>query len=99
MEQGFVVDQGPGFIATALHVSTWAAGRPRKSWFRDTHLTGRSLPIGTFRCPQCGFLESYARPEFRSTYPTQFSLRQLLWLITVVAVVLGMVTALVRWVP
>jgi hypothetical protein len=61
MEQGFVVDLIPG----GRLVSQWAAGVPRKSWWTGTQLPDDGLvPVGTFRCASCGFLESYARPEF-----------------------------------
>jgi hypothetical protein len=62
MEQGFVLDATHGGII----VSRWAAGVPRKSFWGGT----KSVPqdqifhIGVFRCESCGYLESYARPEF-----------------------------------
>jgi hypothetical protein len=62
MAQGFVVDFHQG---GARRVSSWVAGAPQKSFWRGTtapDLTG--VPIGTFRCETCGFLESFARPEF-----------------------------------
>jgi hypothetical protein len=61
MEQGFVLDNTYG----ARIVSQWVAGPPEKSFWFGTKLPDNSLiPIGTFRCTSCGFLESYARPEF-----------------------------------
>lgn len=62
MEQGFILDlmQG-GQVA-----SRWAAGVPQKSFW--TGLKGviedTVIPVGTFRCASCGFLESFARQEF-----------------------------------
>jgi hypothetical protein len=62
-----------GFIADAAHTThmsvqpRWVAGEPETgSW-----LTGYSVktqgkrvyPVITFRCDQCGYLESYARPD------------------------------------
>jgi Domain of unknown function (DUF6487) len=45
-------------------VSTWVAGAPEKSFWRVTEVPAdKCVPVGTFRCSACGFLESYARPE------------------------------------
>ena len=64
MEQGFVMDNSYG----ARIVSHWAAGAPRKSFWQGTKMPEEKLiPIGTFRCTACGFLESYALPEFEAT--------------------------------
>jgi hypothetical protein len=61
MEQGFVLDNTHG----ARVVSHWAAGAPEKSFWVGTKLPEeKTIPIGTFRCSSCGFLEGYARPEF-----------------------------------
>ena len=58
MEQGFVYDH----TYAARFVSHWAAGAPRKSFWRVTTSSGdATIPIGTFRCSACGFLEAYAR--------------------------------------
>ena len=61
MVQGFVIDYTYG----ARLVSQWAEGSPRKSFLGVTRKPeGKPIPIGTFRCNSCGFLESYAREEF-----------------------------------
>ena len=61
MEQGFIVDYSHG----ALFVSQWAPGAPKKSFWQWTKLPKEgAIPVGTFRCSSCGYLESYARPEF-----------------------------------
>jgi hypothetical protein len=61
MEQGFVLDNTYG----ARVVSHWAPGAPLKSFWAGTKLPeGETIPIGTYRCAACGFLEMYARPEF-----------------------------------
>lgn len=62
MEQGFLVDHGN---ANSSLVSIWASGRPKKSVWQVTKIED-AIPVGTFRCSQCGFLESYARPEFEA---------------------------------
>ena len=62
MEQGFVMDHTHG----GLLVSHWAPGVPHKSFWVGTKTPERALlvPIGTFRCGSCGFLESYADPSY-----------------------------------
>jgi hypothetical protein len=59
MVQGFVADYGEGRI----YVSSWVEGPPVKSLWYGTKVREK-IPIGTFRCAVCGYLESYARPEF-----------------------------------
>lgn len=64
MEQGFVLDNSHG----GREVSRWVAGAPLKSFWVGTKLPDEDLiPIGTYRCSSCGYLESYARPEFAAT--------------------------------
>ena len=61
MEQGFGSDVTHG----ARIVSQWMPGAPEKSFWSGTNASSDQLvPIGTFRCSACGFLESYARVEF-----------------------------------
>ena len=61
MEQGFILDNAYG----AHVVSQWVAGPPLKSIWTGTKLPKQDpVPVGTFRCAGCGYLESYARPEF-----------------------------------
>jgi hypothetical protein len=61
MEQGFVPDNTHG----ARLVSHWAAGFPRKSFWQGIKLPEAELiPIATFRCKSCGYLEEYAMQEF-----------------------------------
>jgi hypothetical protein len=97
MEQGFTVDMGAGdMLVGARHVSKWARGAPLRSFFFKTWVPRDWLPIGTFRRASCGYLESYARPVFASKTQTQFSLRSLFVLITIVAVVLGLIVVLRR---
>ena len=62
MEQGFILDHGDHGHA---RVTKWGRGRPRKSWMFGTHQpSGDPLPIGTYRCARCGYLEQYASEEF-----------------------------------
>ena len=61
MVQGFVAD----FAHAKIVVSTWVEGPPKKSfWFGTKVQEEKCISIGTFRCESCGYLESYARPEF-----------------------------------
>ena len=63
-------EMGHGFIpGNYAHegrvVGTWAPGEPRRSFWSGTKPPdGPEIPIATFRCASCGFLESYARPEY-----------------------------------
>jgi hypothetical protein len=62
MVQGFVADFTHGWVL----VSTWVEGPPEKSFWSGTKAPKeKCLPIGTFRCAACGYLESYAQAEFR----------------------------------
>lgn len=60
---GFIVDWSHG---GSCRVSSWVEGAPEKSfwWGTKTPPKEKQVPVGTFRCSACGFLESYARPEF-----------------------------------
>jgi hypothetical protein len=61
MDQGFTLDLTYGSQA----VSQWVEGAPEKSFWTATKAPkDKRIPIATFRCEGCGFLESYARPEF-----------------------------------
>jgi hypothetical protein len=63
MVLGFVVD----FSHAQAVVSSWVEGSPEKSFWTGTKVPAeKRIPIGTFRCTKCGYLESYARPEFAS---------------------------------
>jgi hypothetical protein len=57
MEEGFIVDVGYG----ASSVPKFVTGRPQKSIWTGLKLRGRAqLPVTTYRCRRCGYLESYA---------------------------------------
>lgn len=69
MIHGFVIDRSHAFT----FVNQWKKGTPtRNTWFESmftglgikTPKAGETIPIGTFRCDSCGFLELYARDEF-----------------------------------
>lgn len=61
MVQGFIADIGYG----SKYVSGWVSGPPERSFWTGTK-TPHTIPVGTFRCSACGYLESYAREEFQA---------------------------------
>jgi hypothetical protein len=61
MVQGFV----PDYSHASIFVGSWQEGQPKKSfWTVDKAPLAKGIPIGAFRCTQCGFLEFYADPDF-----------------------------------
>jgi hypothetical protein len=57
MIQGFIADN----LESGVAVSHWVEGEPQTSWLGGLKTPiEKSLPVGTFRCMSCGFLESYA---------------------------------------
>jgi predicted Zn-ribbon and HTH transcriptional regulator len=61
MVQGFIFE----FDGPLRKVSSWVEGAPEKSFWQKTKVRKEKIvPIGTYRCSVCGFLESYARDEF-----------------------------------
>ena len=57
METGFVVDEGYG----TRTVTKWVAGAPERSMWTGLKRRGRRrLPVETWRCTRCGWLEGYA---------------------------------------
>ena len=60
MEPGFVLDRAHGGVAQ----STWIDGEAEKSIWVGLRLKGHQrLAVTTYRCPRCGYLESYAPPS------------------------------------
>jgi len=58
MEAGVILDKGH---ANSLSTSEWLEGKPEKSFWAGLKTKGRDrLPVRTYRCPKCGYLESYA---------------------------------------
>ena len=67
MVAGFVIDMSHMRAFT----SQWSEGAPERDSFLGFKIGGNvinppvdTIPIGTFRCKSCGYLESYARDEF-----------------------------------
>ena len=58
MEPGLLLDKGHH---SSLNISEWLEGEPEKSFWTGLKTKGKErLPVRTFRCPKCGYLESYA---------------------------------------
>ena len=59
MEQGYVADETYG----ERRQSTWVGGPPEPSFWTGLKMRGKErVPITTYRCSGCGYLESYASP-------------------------------------
>jgi hypothetical protein len=58
MEPGAIVARGPYGIARP---TSWLSGEPEHGFWTGLKTRGRDrLPTRTYRCRECGFLESYA---------------------------------------
>lgn len=58
LEKGFIADAASGGVFT----SKWVEGAPEKSLWSGIKTKGKKkVEILTFRCPNCGYLESYAK--------------------------------------
>jgi hypothetical protein len=58
MDEGFIIDHSH----TTKTVATWVSGPPEKAVFRGLNLQGKmQVPLRTFRCTICGYVESYAK--------------------------------------
>jgi hypothetical protein len=51
--QGYVVEG----IHEGVALSMWIIGQPTSDLFTRLKLTDAKMPIGTFRCQSCGYLE------------------------------------------
>jgi hypothetical protein len=61
----------PGFLLDASQrgydQQRWTEGAPEPSFWMGLKLKKDSVfPVATFRCPTCGYLESYAIPNSRA---------------------------------
>jgi DNA-directed RNA polymerase subunit RPC12/RpoP len=58
MDDGFIKAESSGMI----YASKWVKGAPEKSFWTGTKTSGKQqVAITTYRCPSCGYLESYAK--------------------------------------
>jgi len=57
MEVGYMLDANrAGYMQ-----QNWSAGEPKPSFWMGLKLAkDQVLPVTTFKCPRCGYLESYA---------------------------------------
>lgn len=61
MEEGFILDRAHYNAGT---VNTWVEGEPVKSFWSGLKIKGKEkFGVKTFRCANCGYLESYATEE------------------------------------
>jgi hypothetical protein len=60
MAQGFVVEK----THVNYEVSRWVSGPPQRSFWTTVKVPNDSLPIGAFRCSECGYMEFYADKVF-----------------------------------
>jgi hypothetical protein len=59
MQQGYILDAMYGNLVTTP--SKWSGGKPKKILtFALPSTDKKSTEITTYRCPECGYLESYA---------------------------------------
>ena len=63
MQQGFTISSDR---RSALSSFRWISGTHRTSFWTNVVIPSGAtvLPVGTFRCSSCGYLEAYARSEF-----------------------------------
>jgi hypothetical protein len=60
MSEGFIIDEAHG----TRRVSRWQPGKPIKSiWTGIKQNKAHQLPVATWRCDRCAYLESYATRE------------------------------------
>jgi hypothetical protein len=60
MESGWVPDNTHG----GLQRQNWSPGGPQPSFWTGLKLEkDQVIPVTTFRCPKCGYLESHAIPQ------------------------------------
>lgn len=61
MEPGFVLDRGHHSVA---QTQDWVEGEPERSFWTGLKTRGKEkVPVRTFRCERCGYLEAYAKRD------------------------------------
>ena len=61
MIQGFV----PSYFHNNNKISTWYEGIPKKSFLGGVDPQSEvNIPIGAFRCQNCGYIEFYGKTEY-----------------------------------
>jgi len=62
MDIGFLMDKSHTFAQLA-----WVEGIPEKSFWTGLKISDRTnIPVLTFRCEKCGYLESFANVQVES---------------------------------
>lgn len=57
METGYIADFSYGGYVQ----QNWSPGEPKTGFWKTLKIkAGQFVPVTTFRCPECGYLESYA---------------------------------------
>ena len=55
---------GEGFLLSEIQsrraVTSWVQGAPQKSFWLGLKLPAKPVPVQTYRCQRCGYLENYA---------------------------------------
>lgn len=58
MEPGFIADSNGSFFLQ----EQWFAGAPQTGFWGGIKVNrDRLVPVATYRCPNCGYLEAYAK--------------------------------------
>ena len=61
MEKGFVADKAHYSVP---ETQNWVEGVPERTFWSGIKLKGKEvLPVMTYRCERCGYLESYAEAQ------------------------------------
>jgi predicted nucleic-acid-binding Zn-ribbon protein len=61
MIQGFI----PDYSHSVIKAGSWCEGLPKKSFLGGVDpQSSVFIPIGAFRCQNCGYIEFYAKQEF-----------------------------------
>jgi len=61
MEEGYIPNRGIGFKKLQASSPVWISGKPENSFLGYLDLDGKmTFDIITFRCQDCGYLESYS---------------------------------------
>ena len=63
MEKGFVADYTYGSSKNFVVQNIWVAGDFKKGWMGAKIKKNKKFIMTTFRCQNCGFLESFALEE------------------------------------
>ena len=63
MENGFIADYTYGDSDSTIVQNIWIEGDLERSWARTKTKGKRKYLIETFRCTNCGYLESFAVKE------------------------------------